>query len=78
MVGIGVMATLGAVAGHLIATPPLRPPAYLDPGSGSYLLQLIVAGLLGGMFVLRLSWRKVTSFFSRLFRRQREQIDDER
>lgn len=30
-----------------------QPLAYLDPGSGSYLLQLLVAGALGALFVLR-------------------------
>jgi hypothetical protein len=39
--------------------------AYLDPGSGSYLLQLLIAGLLGGMFVIRASWDKIKNFFRR-------------
>jgi hypothetical protein len=30
--------------------------AYLDPGMGSYALQLLMAGLFGGMFALRQSW----------------------
>jgi hypothetical protein len=47
--------------------------AYLDPGSGSFLLQLLLATLLGALFLLRSSWGKIKSFFSRLFSRQ----DDE-
>ena len=39
--------------------------AYLDPGSGSYLLQLLIAGLLGGMFAIRASWGKIKNFFRR-------------
>lgn len=39
--------------------------AYLDPGSGSYLLQLLIAGLLGGLFAIRASWGKIKNFFRR-------------
>ena len=30
--------------------------AYLDPGTGSHALQLLLAGLFGGMFALKQSW----------------------
>jgi hypothetical protein len=33
--------------------------AYLDPGVGSLVLQAWVAALLGGLFVLKASWRHV-------------------
>ena len=42
--------------------------AYLDPGSGSYLLQLLIAGILGALFVFRGYLGKVRAFFSRLLR----------
>jgi hypothetical protein len=45
------------------------PPAYLDPGSGSYLLQLLLAGILGGIFVVRMYWTRIKGFFRRIFRR---------
>jgi hypothetical protein len=47
---------------------------YLDPGSGSYLLQLLIAGALGGLVVLRMYWGKVKDFFRKLFGRQ---VDEE-
>jgi hypothetical protein len=40
-------------------------PAYLDPGSGSYLLQLILAGLLGAGFAVRMYWGRIKEFFQR-------------
>ena len=43
--------------------------AYLDPGSGSYLLQLLLAGLLGSLFVVKASWGKIKGFFQRLLGR---------
>jgi hypothetical protein len=35
------------------------PARYLDPGSGSILIQLIIAGLLGGGILLRTFWGKI-------------------
>ena len=40
---------------------------YLDPGTGSYILQLILGGLLGGLFAVGLFWKKVVAFVKRLF-----------
>ena len=39
--------------------------AYLDPGSGSYLLQLLIAGLLGSLFVIRTYWSRIIGFFNK-------------
>lgn len=38
---------------------------YIDPGSGSYLVQMIIAGILGAMFYFKNLWWKVKSFFTR-------------
>lgn len=38
---------------------------YLDPGSGSYLVQAIIAAVLAGLFYIKNFWRKIRSFFSR-------------
>ena len=46
--------------------PPARgDAAYLDPGSGSFLLQILVAGLLGAGFVIKSSWGRIKGFFGR-------------
>lgn len=44
-----------------------RDTAYLDPGSGSYFIQLVLASLMGALFVLGVYRRKVTDFFRNLF-----------
>jgi hypothetical protein len=36
--------------------------AYLDPGSGSYILQLMIAGILGASFFLKIFWRNIRSY----------------
>ena len=37
--------------------------AYLDPGSGSFLIQLLIAALLGAGIALRAYWSKVKKLF---------------
>lgn len=49
-----------------------RDLAYLDPGSGSYFVQLLLASLMGGLFVLGVYRRKVTDFFRNLFSRNKD------
>jgi hypothetical protein len=44
---------------------------YLDPGTGSYVLQLILGGLLGGLFAVGLFWKKVVAWFRHVFTRKR-------
>ncbi len=39
--------------------------AYIDPSTGSYIIQMLVAGLLGALFVLKTYWRNVKGFFSK-------------
>lgn len=43
--------------------------AYLDLGSGSYLFQLAIASILGGMYIIKLFWNKIKSFFINIFAR---------
>jgi len=45
----------------------LLPIAYLDPGSGSYILQIIIAFLVGGLCTTKLFWNKIKAFFKNLF-----------
>jgi hypothetical protein len=50
---------------------------YLDPGSGSYLLQLLIAGAMGALLMLRIYWSKVKVFIARLLGREVADEDDE-
>lgn len=36
---------------------------YLDPGSGSYLIQVIIAAVLGVIFYFKSGWNWIKSFF---------------
>jgi hypothetical protein len=39
--------------------------AYLDPGSGSFIVQILVATLLGSALMIKAFWRQITSKFRR-------------
>ena len=39
--------------------------AYLDPGTGSYLLQLALAGVLGASYAVKHFWSRLKGLFNR-------------
>ena len=41
--------------------------AYIDPGTGSYIIQMMIGGLLGATFALKIYWKKIKAYFSTLF-----------
>ena len=44
--------------------PTSQAYAYIDPSSGSYALQILLAGFLGAAFTLKLCFKRVKSFFT--------------
>lgn len=42
--------------------------AYLDPGTGSYALQIIIAGIVSVLFSLKMFWQRIVVFFTNLFK----------
>lgn len=53
-----------------------RAHAYIDPGSGSYVLQLLVAGLLGAGVAVRIYWKRIRSSIRRVLPGRRGEVDD--
>lgn len=41
----------------------LSPHFYLDPGSGSIILQMVIAALLGAGVIIRSQWSKIKKLF---------------
>jgi hypothetical protein len=41
--------------------------AYLDPGTGSYVFQVLVAAVIGGLFAIKMFWQRIKHFFGNLF-----------
>ena len=46
---------------------PQKAYAYLDPGSMSFIIQIIIAIIIGGIFGIKLFWKNVKLFFNNLF-----------
>ncbi|HEY9032683.1 MAG TPA: hypothetical protein VIN71_01995 [Pseudomonadales bacterium] len=46
------------------ATPAM---AYLDPGAGSFVLQMLIAGIVGALFTIKLYWYRFKAFVAGLF-----------
>lgn len=49
----------------LVSTAPVH--AYIDPGTGSLVVQAVIGGLTAGITVAGIYWRKVLDAFSRMF-----------
>jgi hypothetical protein len=39
--------------------------AYIDPGTGSYVFQIVTAALVGGLVALKVFWGRIWRFFKR-------------
>ena len=49
----------GTIVDSFVPLLDLAPCAgYLDPGTGSYALQLLLAGVFGGLFALKQHWQQ--------------------
>lgn len=43
--------------------------SYIDPGTGSIVLQTLIAGLVGGLYLIKRFWHSIKDFFQRTFNR---------
>ena len=44
---------------EILLSMPGRELAYLDPGSGSFIFQLIIAGIAGSALAIRMYWSRI-------------------
>jgi len=49
--------------------------AYLDPGTGSYILQMVIAALLGAALAIKIYWRRIKTFLASPFSKRQKQED---
>ncbi|MDD5040571.1 MAG: hypothetical protein PHY34_05485 [Patescibacteria group bacterium] len=60
--------SVSAIVGVIIGLSfPMTAHAYIDAGSGSYIIQIIVATFLGGLFAIKIFWKKIILFAKNLF-----------
>jgi hypothetical protein len=66
-----------AMASVLFLTFTRDAYAYLDPGTGSYILQLVIAALLGASLAIKIYWGNIKKFFAtRVLKTHREEQDE--
>jgi uncharacterized protein YqhQ len=50
--------------------------AYIDPGSGSLIFQMLIASLMGMMFLFRKFFTALPSFLASIFRKRKQEKND--
>ena len=53
------------------------PLPYLDPGSGSFIIQIAIAALLGLGVAIRASWSRIKKFFGMKSKSEDEDADSD-
>jgi len=56
-----------AFVAALLLLSPTTAHAYLDPGTGSYMVQMLIAGVLGAAFAVKMYWLRIKRFISGKF-----------
>lgn len=51
---------------------PKKTYAYIDPASGSIIIQVLLGFLVGGMVTLKIFWNRIKTCLKKLFRRKHE------
>jgi hypothetical protein len=44
--------------------------AYLDPGAGSFMLQMLIAGIMGAMFTIKMYWYRLKQLINEFLGRE--------
>lgn len=71
-----VVAIGAGIACYYLVFP--RPAyAYLDPGTGSYIFQILIAAFVGGAFAIKIFWKRITQFCKRIFGKNGLNEDDD-
>ena len=64
------MACLAAGCGLLF---PLFAYGYIDPGTGSYIFQILIAAFVAVSFAVKTYWEKIKKFIGRLFSKKQNE-----
>jgi hypothetical protein len=59
------LAEISLIAGVAVLVLPSTGDAYLDPGTGSFIFQMIIASVVGGLYTVKTFWRNIVKFFKK-------------
>ena len=57
---------------YFLFITPQPAQAYLDPGTGSYITQLLIGFFIGGGYLIKVYWRKIITFIQSLSNRTKK------
>jgi hypothetical protein len=49
--------------------------AYLDPGTGSYIIQIIIGAFLGGGYLVKTYWREIKAKYNQMTKKESKNDD---
>lgn len=72
----GNLKTQSVISSVVFSLPPLifilqNVHPYIDPGTGSLIIQILIASFVGGLFLMKVFWGKVKAFFNNILSRAR-------
>ena len=50
---------------YSVANPLVFEHLYLDPGTGSFILQVLIAAFIGGVFAVRTQWSRIKKLLNK-------------
>ena len=72
MIRFRYIPALFLLALSFVVLMPCHAYAYIDPGTGSYVLQILIAGLVGASFTIKLFGKRIKLFLSGLFSKNKD------
>jgi hypothetical protein len=60
----------------LVCSLPSVASAYIDPGTGSYLLQLLIAAFVAVSFTMKIFWKRISKFVSTKIFKKNRSVDE--
>ena len=71
------LTTISLLSGFILLLSYQDANAYLDPATGSYIFQLLLAAILGAAVALKIFWSNVKYFFHNLFSKNTDAKPDQ-
>jgi hypothetical protein len=59
-----------------LLSPTAEIAAYLDPGSGSFIIQLLIGGFVGLLLIIRTFWSRIKAYVNNLLGKTPPVVED--
>ena len=61
----------------ILLIEPRQAYAYLDPGTGSLLIQMLIGGVVAALYTIKMYWYKIKSSIKNIFSQDDKQLSDQ-